>query len=231
MCLCHRPPRQCKMNTENPSEAQIRAELEAAAALEKRKTAEAEVQTQLLAERAAHEYALAVEEGKAALSAWEACKEIVDASTRDEQHYKAIYKNAKDEYKAFQTSDRLKSAFKAAKKAHLDAEQKMENAVTAFTLAEERLEKAKADRASKLKVHKRFNSENGRGIEKDWRLRRSKYGMMPNSPAQKLLKKMDNDAAALEAQRHQAEVEELARRHQVCVLSCVQSVLIGAHRC
>ena len=196
------------VTADNPSETQIRAALDAAEALEKRKTAEAEVQTRILAERAAHDYALAVEEGKAALCEWEACKDIVDATTRDEQHYKAIYKKAKAEYKAFQTSDRLKSAFKTAKKAHLDAEQKKKEAVDAFALAEERLTKAKADRASKLKVHTRFNSENGRGIEKDWRLRRSKYGMgMPNSPAQQLLRKMDNDAAALEAQRHQAALD------------------------
>ena len=69
-------------SAENPTEEQLRAALKASEELEKRKTAEARAEAALLAERASHDYALAVEEGKAAMAEWEACKQIADAADR-----------------------------------------------------------------------------------------------------------------------------------------------------
>jgi hypothetical protein len=173
-----------------------------------RRTKEMEEQTIIESAKAIHEYKLAREAFTKAKIDLEAAKSELLIVQRDEERAKEIYARAKADYKELQSSGRLKSAYKVAKKNHLDVletlrltESKIENLENSFK--EKKLHKIKKNK------HRKKFEEGGRGVEKDWRLRQSKYGLgMPNSPAEQMLNMLQKNKEEFERRKNKEAMDK-----------------------
>jgi hypothetical protein len=163
-------------------------------------------------EKAIHEYNLASENvSKIEIDLSAAIAEL-EVIQREEERVHDEYRKAKSEFKEFSTSKQLKSAYKIAKKSHNDIKEILTVAQDKLKTFKERYQNARNDKKKARKFKNKFE-EGGSGIEKDWRLRLSKYGLgMPNSPAEQLLHLLAKNKEDLEKRRHKQSLDQFASK-------------------
>ena len=177
-----------------------------------RRTKEMEERAKIEGVQAVHNYNVSIEVCANYEIQVNAAREELDILKRDEERLRQEYKRAKHEFKEFESSGRLKSAFKVAKKIHHEASEKVAAAEDIFEKLEKNFKDAKADKRKKYKIKKKFD-EGGSGIEKDWRLRQSKYGLgLPNSPAEQLLNMLAKNKEELERRKHSNVLEQFSSK-------------------
>ena len=192
----------------------VQEEAQRNAEMAERFTKEMEAKSKLEGIKALHEYELSIETCKKLSIDLEAAREELEIVVRDEARLHEEYKRCKAEFKEFPSSSRLKSAFKVAKKNHNDADEKLQSAQNIVNELNEKYIQAKKDKSTKLRLKKKYE-EGGAGMEKDWRLRQSKYGLgLPNSPAEQLLNMLAKNKDELERQRHK-DIFDKFHSHQL----------------
>ena len=191
---------------------EVQAQAKKNADMNERQIKVMEEQTIIEGAKAIHEYNVACELFKKIEIELEAARLELEIVQRDEERLKEEYSRTKADFKELQSSGSLKSAYKVAKKHHLDI-------LETLRLKEENLEKlmtlykeTKADKIKKNK-HRRKFEEGGRGVEKNWRLRQSKYGLgMPNSPAEQLLDMLAKNKEEFERRKNKEAMDIYRKR-------------------
>ena len=190
----------------------VQAEAKRKADLANRLLKEGAAKATIEAAKAIHEYnnvVILCNQNEIILSA-----SIQEYEIIEEEHERTMveYKKRKHEFKEFPTSKQLKSLYKVAKKQLNQVDERLQAALQKVDGYKKEQVELKALKKQKFRYQRKFQ-EGGVGIEKNWRLRQSKYGLgMPNSPAEQLLNHLAKNKEELEKRRHKENLDRFAAK-------------------
>ena len=190
----------------------VQAEAKRTADLANRLLKEGAAKATIEAAKAIHEYnnvVILCNQNEIILSA-----SIQEYEIIEEEHERTMveYKKRKHEFKEFPTSKQLKGLYKVAKKQLNQVDERLQAALQKVDGYKKEQVELKALKKQKFRYQRKFQ-EGGVGIEKNWRLRQSKYGLgMPNSPAEQLLNHLAKNKEELEKRRHKENLDRFAAK-------------------